>query len=98
MVPLLVDLGNIYKVILYKVFSGYYFIAFPYIFFINLVTTLSFSFNLSSFNYLAFSMPALGLYINFYSEVLYFPYYSLLGNFGYLFLAYYLVILLLNAI
>ena len=65
---------------------------------VEYVTALSFSFNLSSFNYLAFSVPALGLYINFYSEVLYFLYCSLLENFGYFFLAYYLVIFLLNAV
>ena len=82
MVPLLVYLSDIYRVILYKVLSYYCLIVFPYIFFINLVTTLSSFFNLSSFNYLAFSMPALGLYISFYGEVLYFPYYGLLGNFG----------------
>ena len=58
----------------------------------NLVITLSSSFNLSSFNYLALNMPALGLYVNFFSEVLYFYYYSLLGNFRYPFLAYYLAI------
>ena len=64
----------------------------------NLVTTLSSFFNLSSFNYLAFSMPALGLYINFFSKILYFYYYSLLGNFEYPFLAYYSAIFLLNII
>ena len=36
MVPLLIDLGNIYRVILYKVLSGYYFVVFPYIFFYKL--------------------------------------------------------------
>ena len=67
-------------------------------FFVNLVIILSFFSNLSSFNYLAFSMPALGLYINFFGEILYFYYYSLLRNFGYFFLAYYSVILLLNTV
>ena len=98
MVLFLVYLGNIYRVIFYKVLFCYYFIAFLYIFFTNLVTALSSSFNLSSFNYLAFNMPALGLYINFLSKVLYFIYCSLLENFGYSFLAYYLVIFLLNTI
>ena len=64
----------------------------------NLVTTLNSFFNLSSFNYLTFSMPALGLYINFFSKVLYFYRCGLLGNFKYLFLAYYSIILLLNAV
>ena len=64
----------------------------------NLVTALSFFFNLSSFNHLAFSVPALGLYVDFFSKILYFYYCGLLGNFGYSFLAYYLVIFLLNAI
>ena len=67
-------------------------------FFINLVTALSSFFNLSSFNYLAFSIPALGLYVNFFSKVLYFYYYGLLGNFKYPLLAYYLAILLLNTV
>ena len=98
MVPLLVYLSNIYRVIFYKVLSSYYFIAFPYYFFINLVITLSSFFNLSSFNYLAFSIPTLDLYISFLGKVLYFPYYSLLGNFKYPLLAYYLAILLLNII
>ena len=66
--------------------------------FANLITALNFSFNLSSFNYLTLNMPALGLYVNFFSEVLYFYYYSLLGNFKYSFLAYHSVILLLNAV
>ena len=61
-------------------------------FFINLVTILSFFYNLSSFNYLAFSVSALGLYIGFCSKVLYFPCCGLLGNFGYFYLAYYLAI------
>ena len=65
---------------------------------VNLVTALSSFFNLSFFNYLAFNMLALGLYINFFSKVLYFYYCGLLGNFKYPFLAYYLVILLLNAV
>ena len=43
-------------------------------------------------------MSTLGLYINFFSEVLYFYYYGLLGNFKYRLLAYYLVIFLLNTI
>ena len=47
----------------------------------NLVTILKISFNLSFFNYLVFSMPALSLYISFYSKVLYFIYYSLLRIF-----------------
>ena len=64
----------------------------------NLVTALSFFFNLSFFNYLALSVPILGLYINFFSKILYFYCYGLLGNFKYPFLAYYLVILLLNTI
>ena len=67
-------------------------------FFINLVTTLSFFFNFSSFNHLAFSVFVLGLYVNFFGKVLYFYYYGLLGNFKYPFLAYYLVIFLLNAV
>ena len=67
-------------------------------FFINLVTALKKNFNLSFFNYLAFSIPALGLYINFFNKVLYFYYYGLLENFKYPFLAYYLVIFLLNAV
>ena len=98
MIPLLVDFSNIYKIIFYKVFSGYCLIVFPYFFFINLVITLSSSSNLNSFNYLALSIPTLSLYISFYSEILYFPYYSLLGNFKYPLLAYYLVIFLLNAV
>ena len=92
MVLLLVDLGNIYRVILYKVLSSYYFIVFIYLFLANLVTTLS------SFNYLALSVPALGLYISFLSNILFFYYYSLLGNFGYSLLAYYLAIFLPNAV
>ena len=64
----------------------------------NLVTALSSFSNLSSFNYLAFSIPALGLYINFFSKILYFYYYGLLGNFKYPFLACYLAIFLLNAV
>ena len=88
MVLLLVYLGNTYKVILYKVLSSCYFVVFPYFFFINLVITLSSFFNLNSFNYLAFSVPALGLYINLFSKVLYFYCYSLLRNFRYLLLAY----------
>jgi hypothetical protein len=43
-------------------------------------------------------VPALGLYINFLSKVLYILYYSLLGNFKYPLLAYYSAILLLNII
>ena len=65
---------------------------------VNLVTTLSFSSNLSSFNYLALSVPALGLFMDFFSKVLFFYCYSLLENFGYPFLVYYSVILLLNAV
>ena len=64
----------------------------------NLITTLSSSFNLSSSNYLAFSIPALGLYVNFFSKVLCFYCYGLLGNFRYPLLAYYSIILLLNAV
>ena len=64
----------------------------------NLVIALSFFSNLSFFNYLALSVPTLGLFIDFFGKVLYFYCCSLLGNFGYFFLAYYLVILLLNAI
>ena len=64
----------------------------------NLVTVLSFSSDLSFFNYLAFSVPTLGLHINFFGEILYFCCCGLLGNFGYFFLAYYLAIFLLNAI
>jgi hypothetical protein len=60
--------------------------------------TLNSSFNFSSFNYLAFSVPALGLYITFFSKVLCILYYGLLGNFKYPFLAYYSLILLLNTI
>ena len=99
MVLSLVDLGNIYRVIFYKVSSGCYFIVLIYIYFsTNLVTALSSFFNLSFFNYLAFSILALSLYINFFSKVLYFYYCILLKNFNYPFLAYYLVILLLNTI
>ena len=65
---------------------------------VNLVTTLSSFSNLSFFNYLAFNIPTLGLYISFYSKVLCFPYYGLLENFKYPLLAYYLAILLLNTI
>ena len=97
-VPLLVYLGNAYRVIFYKVLSSYCFIAFPYIFFINLVTALSSFFNLNSFNYLALGVPTLGLYVNFFSKILYFYYYSLLGNFKYFLLTYYLAIFLLNAV
>ena len=64
----------------------------------NLVTVLSFFFNLSFFNYLALSVPALGLYIDFFGEVLYFYCRGLLGNFRCFFLACYLAILLLNII
>ena len=64
----------------------------------NLVTALSSSFNLSSFNYLALNIPILGLYINFFDKVLYFYCYSLLENFKYPLLAYYSIILLLNAV
>ena len=92
MVLLLIYLGNTYRVILYKVLFGYYFIAFFYIFSINLVIALSSFSDLSSFNYLALSMLTLGLYVNFFDKVLYFYYYGLLGNFKYPFLAYYLVI------
>ena len=67
-------------------------------FFINLVPVLSSFSNLSSFNYLALGVPALGLYISFLSKALYFPCCSLLGNFRYPLLAYYLAILLLNII
>ena len=98
MVPLLVNLGNIYRVVFYKVLSGYYFIVFPYIFFCKLSYYFKFFFNLNFFNYLALNIPALGLFINFFNKILYFYYYSLLGNFGYFFLAYYFIILLLNAI
>ena len=77
MVLFLVNLSNIYKVIFYKVLSGYYFIFLS----VNLVTALNSFSNLSSFNYLAFSIPILGLYINFFSKVLYFYYYSLLEKF-----------------
>ena len=38
---------------------------FPIFFSANLVPILSFFFNLDSFNYLALSVPALGLYISF---------------------------------
>jgi hypothetical protein len=62
-----------------------------------MVTLSSFS-NLSSFNYFTLGVPALGLYINFFSEVLYILYYGLLGNLGYPLLACYLAILLLNAV
>ena len=85
MVLLLVDLGNAYRVILYKVLFGYYFIAFFYIFFYKFNYCFKFFFNLNSFNYLALSMPALDLYINFLSKVLYFYYYSLLGNLKFFF-------------
>ena len=64
----------------------------------NLVTTLSSSFDLSSSNYLAFSIPTLGLFMDFFGKVLYFYCYGLLGNFGYLFLAYYFIIFLLNTV
>ena len=89
----MVDLGNIYRVIFYKVLSGYYLVVFPYFFFTHLVTALSSFSNLSSSNYLALSVPTLSLYISFLDKILYFPYYSLLGNFSYPLLAYYLVIL-----
>ena len=59
---------------------------------------IRFFFRFSSSNYLALSMPTLGLRVNFFSKVLYALYYSLLGNLRYPLLAYYLVILLLNAI
>ena len=85
MALLLVDLGNAYRVIFYKILFGYYFIAFLYFFSANLVTILSFFSNLSFFNYLAFSVPTLGLYINFFGEVLYFYCCGLLGNFKYFF-------------
>ena len=98
MVPFLVNLNNIYKGILYKVLSSCYLIVLSYFFSTNLVITPSSFSNLSSFNYLTLSIPILGLYINFYSEILYFPYYSLLGNFKYPLLACYLAILLLNTI
>ena len=98
MVPYLVNLGNIYKVILYKISFSCYFIIFPYFFSTNLITILSFFSNLSSFNHLALSMPALGLYVNFYNEVLYFLYCGLLGNLKYPLLAYYLATLLLNIV
>jgi hypothetical protein len=65
-----------------------------------MVTLNSFS-NFSFSNYLALSVPVLGLYISFFSVVLCFHYcciIGLLGNFTYPFLAYYLAILLLNAI
>ena len=98
MVLLLVDLGDIYRVILYKILSNYYFIVFPYISFYKPNYCFKFFFNLSFFNYLAFNIPALGLYINFYSKILRFFCYSLLGNFKYLFLPCYLAIFLLNTI
>jgi hypothetical protein len=65
---------------------------------VNLIVTLNFSFNLNSFNYLTLSVPVLSLYINFFNKVLCILYYSLLGNFKYPFLAYYLAILLLNTV
>ena len=65
---------------------------------VNLVITLSFFSNLSFFNYLAFNMPTLNLYVNFFSKVLYFYYCNLLGNFKYPLLVYYSVILLLNTV
>jgi hypothetical protein len=71
---------------------------FPIFLLVNYMGTLSSSFNLSFFNYFAFSVPALGLYINFFSKVLCILYYGLLRNFKYPLLAYYLAILLLNAI
>ena len=66
--------------------------------FTNLVTALSSSSDLSSFNYLALGVPTLGLCVNFFSKVLCFYYCSLLGNFRYPLLAYYLAIFLLNAV
>ena len=42
----------------------------------------------NSFNYLTLNILTLDLFINFFSKVLYFCYYSLLGNFGYPLLAY----------
>jgi hypothetical protein len=65
------------------------------------VVTLNSSSNSSSFNYLALSVPALGLYISFFSIVLCFHccyIIGLLGNFRYPLLAYYSAILLLNAV
>jgi hypothetical protein len=62
---------------------------------------LSSSFNFSFSNYLALSVPALGLYFNFLGIVLYFHCYyiiGLLGNLRYPLLAYYSTILSLNAI
>ena len=65
------------------------------------MVTLSFFSNFSSSNYLALGVPVLGLYINFFSIVLYFYccyIVGLLGNFGYPLLACYSAILLLNII
>jgi hypothetical protein len=59
----------------------------------NYISALSFFSNLSSSNYLVLSMPFLGLYINFLSKILYILCYSLVGNFRYPLLAYYLAIL-----
>ena len=67
-------------------------------FFINLVTALKSSSYSSSSNYLVLSVPALGLYVNFYSEVRCIHYCYLFRNFGYPYLAYYAQICLLNSI
>jgi hypothetical protein len=64
----------------------------------NFIVILSSFFNFSFSNYLALGVPALGLYINFLSEILCILYYGLLGNFKYPLLACYSVILLLNTI
>ena len=66
--------------------------------FVNLVTALSFFSDLSSFNYLAFSIPALGLFVDFFNRVLYFYYCGLLENFRYPFLACHSAIFLLNTV
>jgi hypothetical protein len=65
------------------------------------VVTLSSFFNFSSSNYLALSMPVLGLYISFLSIVLYFYCCYIIGllkNLKYPLLACYSVILSLNTI
>ena len=64
----------------------------------NLVTALKSSSYLSSSNYLALSMPALGLYINFFSKVWYIYCCCLFKNFKYPHLAYYSLIHLLNPV
>ena len=65
---------------------------------VNLVAALKSSSYLNSSNYLALGVPALGLYINFLNKVWCIHCCYLFGNFGYPYLAYYSLILLLNPI